>query len=412
MESAYSDEKPRLRLLRRLKTASKVIARYQPHSYMSYLSVFLIFVSSRLLILLAIAFSSSFIPQKDGSEYWNISTAWYRYLLRYDSGWYLKIMWDGYTYNNDDLSQSSVVFYPLYPMIAQFLSIVLDMDQAIAILLVSNTSIIIAIFLLFKMVKDEYDREVALYSISLISFFPTSLFFSSGYTESLALLLIVTFFLFLKREWYFSAAICAGLASATRSTGIVLLPPLLFELVRQSDRGRKWLAIHAIICTGLATSGLWLYITYLWFTFNTPWAFLTAQRAWSSGNEVGSNFLSLITLQPFFRLVDIFVVGPQTYALDPWFFLFFLLLLTLFGKKLRISYRLFGLGTLLLPYFTLTGSRGFVSFMRYALLAFPVFIIIADMLRQSLWLRVCVTAFFAALLFMYTALFAQWHWAG
>jgi Gpi18-like mannosyltransferase len=363
-------------------------------------------------MLLAIAFSSSFIPQKSGSEYWNISSAWYRHLLRYDSGWYIRIASEGYTYDDTTLLQFPVVFYPFYPLVSKFIAYIFSIDQFIALLFVSNVSILIAILALFKLVKDEYSEETALYTVSLISFFPTSLFFSAGYTESLTFLLIMAFFLYLRRGKYLFASMCAGLSVATRSTGIVLLPPLLYELVHRFAGKRRWLAVYVSICTGLATAGLWLYMTYLWLAFNKPLAFITAQRAWSNRNEVSGSLLGLITLRPFFRLTDIFLAGPQTYALDPWFFLFFLLLLILSGKKLAVSHRLFALGVVLLPYFTLSSGRGFISFTRYVLLAFPAFIIMADILRQTLWLRLCVTAFFGALLFMYTALFAQWHWAG
>jgi Gpi18-like mannosyltransferase len=395
-----------------LETATKATKGYHSHDYISYLFIFFIFVSSRLIMIIAIAFSSWFIPQKIGSEYWNINSSWYHYLLRYDSGWYLYITSNGYTYNGNDLLQHPVVFYPFYPLLSRATADILGINQALAMLIVSNASIIIAILLLFILIKNEYGGEIALYAISLISFFPTSLFFSSGYTESLTFLLIVAFFLFLGRRQFFLAAGCAGLALATRSTGVILLPSLLFEVWHQCSEKRMRLIIYMIIYTILATSGLWLYMIYLWIAFRKPLAFVTAQRAWHSVNEIGSNLFHSMTLQPFLRLADIFLVGPQIYALDPWFFLFFLIILIPFGQKLAVSHRIFALGVLLLPYFTFAASSGFRSFTRYILLAFPVFIIMADMFRRNLWLCLCVTAFFASLLFMYTALFAQWHWVG
>src|SRR5919108_2271650 len=102
-----------------------------------YLKAFLVFISSRLILLLAIAFSTGFIPKQSGSEYWNVGPSWNTYLLRYDSGWYLKITVEGYTYDGNDLIQHPVVFYPLYPLASRMISKIFDIDQTIALLVVS-----------------------------------------------------------------------------------------------------------------------------------------------------------------------------------------------------------------------------------------------------------------------------------
>src|SRR5262249_35025483 len=82
---------------------------------------------------------------------------------------------------------------------------------------------VLSVLLLFKYVRQDYGDEVAFLTIAFLSFFPTSLFLSAGYTESLVLLLILCCLLLLKREQYIPAAVFAGLACATRSTGVVLL---------------------------------------------------------------------------------------------------------------------------------------------------------------------------------------------
>jgi Dolichyl-phosphate-mannose-protein mannosyltransferase len=302
----------------------------------------------------------------------------------------LKIAVEGYTYNGNDLIEQPVVFYPLYPFIAKVFSIFLDIDETIALLVVSNASIAIAIPLIFKLIKHDYGHETALYSIALLSFFPTSLFFSAGYTESLTLLLTIEFFLLLKGGRLLSSAICAGLATATRLTGIVLLLPLLWGIWHKFSKQYKRLKIsmmaYLAVAVLLATSGLWSYMIYLGINFNMPWAFMTAQHAWLKGNDVGSNLFKVLTLQPFYHLGDLLRNGLETYTLDSWFFLLFLILICLFGKRLSVSYKIYALAVLLLPYLTLSGGLGFRSFTRYIILAFPVFIIMGDMLKQTQWI--------------------------
>ncbi len=72
-------------------------------------------------------------------------------------------------------------------------------------LLVSNVAGLLAIVVLFKLVREELGDRVALATIALLSFFPTSVLLSAGYTEPLELLLIVSFFVALKPK-----ALCPG----------------------------------------------------------------------------------------------------------------------------------------------------------------------------------------------------------
>lgn len=363
-------------------------------------------------MLLAILFSIKFIPQDESSGNWNVASSWGRFLLRFDSGWYLKISQDGYTYVGNDLIQSPVAFFPLYPLTSRFIATLLGLDHYVGLLIVSNGAILIAMPLAFKLIKDEYGDHIAFWSLTLLSFFPTALFFSTGYTESLTLLFIIVFFLLLKKEQFILAALCAGFAAATRPAGIVLLLPLLWAIWERFSKERKRLALYAAICLPLATSGLWLYMTYLRIAFNSPFAFITAQRAWISTSKAGDYSYPIQLLLPFRFLGSILRAGPNPISLDPWFFFLFLSIIILFRKKLPKSYTLFALGILLLPYFTFGGVMRMRSFTRYAMLAFPVFIIMADLFKGKLRFLLGITALFAIILFVYTARFAQWYWAG
>lgn len=377
----------------------------------SYVAAFLIFITSRLILILGVFFAAKFIPENPIAGTWNANSSWYHYLLRYDAGWYVRIVTRGYSYDGNDLVPQPVAFFPLYPLISRIPGFFFGINEYASLLIVSNLAIVIAIPLFFKLIEEDYGRQVAFYTVALICFFPASLFFSSGYTESLAFLLIVSFFLLLKREHYLLAASCAGLATATRSTAIVLLAPLAWEIWQRFSKNPQRLAVYAVSGLAIATSGLWLYMIYLWAAFNHPLAFMTNERAWHHGSGgVGSNFFQVITLQPFYALTDIIQAGPTPTALEPWFFLLALCLLVFFRKMLSTSYFVFGLGLLLLPYFTLSGVWGFQSFARYLLPAFPVFIVMGKLCNGRPWLAVSIAGLLSALLFMYSAMFAQWYW--
>ena len=143
-------------------------------------------------------------------------------------------------------------------------------------LLVANVAGLLAVVALFKLVREEFGDQIALTTIALLSFFPTSVLLSAGYTEPLELLLIVLFFLVLKQQHYLLAALLAGLAVADRSTGIVLLPVLLWEMWRNRDH--KPFLLVLLPCVVLATSGIWLFMIYLWSQFGDPLYSRTGRR--------------------------------------------------------------------------------------------------------------------------------------
>ena len=128
-------------------------------------------------------------------DVWSAGPFWYHQLLQWDSEWYFKIVTDGYQYNGDPTVQQNIVFYPLYPMLARGLAAISGLTPADAMLLVSNVAGLLAIVMLFKLVREEFGDQLALATIALLSFFPASVLLSAGYTEPLALLLIVSFFL-------------------------------------------------------------------------------------------------------------------------------------------------------------------------------------------------------------------------
>src|SRR5262245_40359617 len=147
-------------------------------TYNPYLIALVIYGSSRLVVVWAVYIAARFVfPARP-----NLKTSW-EHLLRWDSKWYAQILNEGYKYNGNDLVQQSVVFYPLYPLIAKAVTIFSGIDGGLALLVVANVAAILSVLLLFKYVRQDYGDEVAFSTIAFFSFFPTSFFLSAGYTE-------------------------------------------------------------------------------------------------------------------------------------------------------------------------------------------------------------------------------------
>lgn len=379
---------------------------WKDRSWHPYCWVLLIFACSRLVVALGLAFSEKYVPSS--IERWSAGPLWYHQLLQWDSEWYFKIVTDGYQYNGDPTVQQSIVFYPLFPTLARGVATIGGLTPADALLLVSNAAALLAIVILFKLVREEFGDQIALAAIALVSFFPASVLLSAGYTEPLALLLIVSFFLVLKRRYYFSAALLAGLTIATRSTGIVLLPVLVWEMWRNRDQ--KPFLPALLPCVVLATSGLWLFMIYLWSAFGSPLAFADGQAAFHEGTTLATRLVAALKLEPFTRMM---LNDWNPWGQASWFTLLFIVLIVVGWSRLPSSWMLFAMAALLLPYLTLSGGpAGFVSMSRFNLVSFPLFVILADLVSRAKWLLVGLIGLFGASLFMSTALFARRIWIG
>ena len=372
-----------------------------------YLKALAIYVCSRLVVFLGVVLGKTYIPL--GNDTWVGGAQWYHRLLRWDSEWYKIIASEGYRYDGDSGLRQSVVFYPLYSTLCRLASEVLRIDLVDAMLLVANLAAATAIVLLFKLVRERFGERNALATVAMISFFPSSVFLSAGYTESLALLLMVSFFLAIARGRFVAAAMLAGLAVATRSSGIVLFPVLLLELWR--CRSPRRFLIEAPPLSILATSGLWLYMIYLGFAFGHPVAFAEGQAAFHEGTTMPARLLAALTLEPFTRL-NLTDMSPAGF--DQWFTLLFIALIA--GSRFAGVSRgmtLFAAMVLALPYLTLCGGpAGFTSMARFNIVSFPLFLVMALATERRRWAIPGIVGVFGGLLVMYAALFSQWKWIG
>lgn len=376
------------------------------HPHFPYFWAALIFFCSRAVVTLGLLFAQKYMPIDANT--WSAGPSWYHQLLQWDSEWYFKIVTDGYRYSGDPTVPQNVVFYPLYPMLARGVAAISGMSAPHALLLIANVSGFCATLLLFKLVREEFRDDVGLATVALLSFFPTSVLLSAGYTESLELLLIISFFLVLKQQHFLAAALLAALAVADRSTGILLTPVLVWEM--WLNRDQKALFPAVIPCVFIATSGLWLFMIYLWYDFGNPMAFSEGQAAFHRGTTLETRLISALKLEPFNRLI---LNDWNPWGLDSWFSLLFIVAIFTGFFWLRSSWSLFAAAVFMLPYLTLSGGpAGFVSMNRFNLVSFPLFVVGAVVALRVRWLLIGTIGILSAALFMNTALFARRIWIG
>ncbi|MDI6884916.1 MAG: glycosyltransferase family 39 protein, partial [archaeon] len=147
---------------------------------------------------------------------------------RWDVSNYVYIAENGYT----DVGEGRyfIVFLPLYPFLIRLLASVIG-HYEVSALLISNIASLFAGVYLYKLAKIDYSHSTALKSVFYLSIFPTSYFLIAGYTESLFLFLTIGCFFYAMKGNWLPAGVMGMLASATRITGLVLIPSLVYEFL-------------------------------------------------------------------------------------------------------------------------------------------------------------------------------------
>jgi len=228
-------------------------------------------------------------------------------MARGDVGHYKDISELGYQrapFDGNDRGSQRFAFFPLHPMLMWGLRHVTS-DQILWSAVLCNIFFFLALVLLHKLtLAFGYDDSTAGRTIFYLAAFPLSYFFSVPMTESLFVLLTVASFYAAKREHWWAAGLIGLCASATRVTGVLLLPSLLV-LSWQMYRS---LPIKKIVGLLLIPFGLFAYMFYSWWLSGDALAFKHANEAWGRKPEIF-----------FLRKLLEYLVHPY-YILEGWHF--------------------------------------------------------------------------------------------
>lgn len=320
------------------------------------------------------------------------------YWLMWDGLHYFQIAKDGYT------SLQETAFFPLLPLVTKVFYTIFPFGNILfwGLITISLSTIgLITVF--YRLIRLDYEEDVALKSTILLLTFPSAFFLSAFYTESLFLFLTIgSFYLARKKHWFWASFFCA-LATATRSIGVVLIAALVVEYlmsVKFSLRRRNYSWLWLLLCP----LGLVLYGVFLTITFKNPLAFFTVQSEWHRG-------LSNYPWQIIYKdITQIFQINPPNPFLlsklaDFISSILFLALLVPVFRKLRLSYFIYAYGVLVIP--LLTGVT--TSMFRFVLAAFPMFIIGGIWAKDELFYTGMLLVNIS-LLVIFTMLFISGYW--
>ena len=262
-------------------------------------------------------------------------------------------------------------------------------------IIVSNAALLGALLYLFLLARFEFDEATARRAVLYLLVFPTTLFLSAVYSESVFLLCIIGAFYHARRgQWWWAGAL-GGLAALSRPPGIMIFVGLVVEYLLQCEFNWRKIRLN-VFALGLPPLCLAGYFGYLRYAEGTATAVLQAQGSWGLG------------MQNPLRTVASFLTdfgGEHGTVVDLGFTLVFAALAIVMLFRLRWSYAIYSLAYL--GFVTMWGSLH--SMPRYVLGMFPAIIFLAVLGRNETFHRayVPISAALAALLM---GIFAVWGW--
>jgi Gpi18-like mannosyltransferase len=281
----------------------------------------------------------------------------------FDGVHYLRIAQNGYT---ADYSQA---FFPLFPSLINLVSklfpklvnldLVLYTDPAFFYsgMLVSNIFLVATLFFYYKIISLDSSEKIAKHSLILLLVFPTSFFLGAIYSESLFLFLSMFSIYLLRKQKFLLASFVIAVATATRLAGLFLIVVYLIEVYKSKEKiNYLWVLLTPL--------GILIYMYFLHQNFGNAFYFFGSSGEFGTGRDVTRIVLFPQIIYRYIKMflsINFFSLSFLNIALE---FIFTLLplayLITLF-KKMRTSYWLFSLFTLLIG--TLNGT--FTSMPRY-----------------------------------------------
>lgn len=354
-----------------------------------------------------------------------------RWLDSWDGAWYGTISQHGYVIVNHFKSYESIVFFPLFPYTVRWLSELTHIPYK-AIGLVINvllTSLLVFFLVRFTQLLQKekggkYTEENVAGKLAVIFLLlsPSAFFFAAYYAEALLVLLMTASLYFGYRDKFILAALLAGLSTATKSIGLIMLPTLLvMYLSKHYQEGwvqvikRHWAKIGAI--GTLSVSGLVAYMVYLWARFGDPLVFIKTEKYWN--RNVTGFFLGNIWHVWYEKLFSPHYFAPMSNYLYSLFLMAIPLVVLFAIVYVAIRHRMQYAWLATMAFFGLLMplSTGLlISLNRYVLVLTPLISYVCVYIYpQSSWTRRIFwgTVYLSgATLFIFTAAFLSFRFAG
>lgn len=316
---------------------------------------------------------------------------------RWNGLWYQYLALHGYHARDGTLD-----FQPLFPLLSRAASLVLGGNIVLAELTTTSLALGAAVWLLYRLARLDVGPVVSGLAVLLMVFFVSGFYLAAPYTESLYLALAAGCILLARRGRFWLAGAAGGAATLASSFGIFLVLPLLAEHSRQRRAQGRLPGPSALAALSpvLALTGLRLF-----------WAAALGQRgvSWHTEGDWGNQLVfPWQAIEASGRYID--RTGDPLEILNLLALLGFLTLGVFVVMRLPAVYAWYVVPCLVFLLCHESGRTPLTSDLRYVLVLFPCFIVLAQWLapKRDLvigWLT--VSAMLEVLLFEY---WVHFHW--
>jgi|SRR5579875_327101 len=356
---------------------------------------------------------------------------------RWDAAWYLLIARAGYAPSLGSATVARDAFFPLYPLLIKAFSFGLDgIAPALAGVAISLCALALATVLLYKLavleltqwlgLSPQRARRGATVAVAACCLAPVAFFFSAIYPESLYLCLSLAAFWFARNRRFPAAGLAAGLAAATRPTGVLLIVPLALLYLFPPDPAGRWGGIStgkrerlrrdflSLLACPLA---LLAFCLYLLFAGGSPTAPFAAESLW--GRSFAGPLSALVAGAASAGSALAALVGQASSAAQvaashnlELFGFAVLALVATWGcaRRLPLPYTAYLIAALALPLSYPASGEPLMSLPRFLLVLFPIYIWLGAALSNRRRLAVALLLASALSLVFFTGAFATWHW--
>jgi 4-amino-4-deoxy-L-arabinose transferase-like glycosyltransferase len=333
---------------------------------------------------------------------------------RWDSYWFIRIAHHGY-----EVASGAPAFYPLYPSLVAVAGRLTGGHYALGGLIVSLLATAGSFVLLYRLAAYLTTDEIGRRSVLFLAVFPMSLFLQAVYSESIFLLVAIAAFLAAERRHFVWAGALCGLALLARPTGVAVLVGVALLAWRSPRRLRD---LGATV--GIAAGLFLLFPLTLWIEGRSPTAFLHVERLWyrhtASLGPIGG--LGDAARQAWWSIEQLLYGSPThqygaTVGADHFaalnleataFFVLAVFLGVVAWRTLGAPYGAMTLIAVVAPVATPAVGQPLLSMPRFTLIAFPIFIALAQLCRSQRAER-AVVGVSAVLLGVATMQWALWQ---
>lgn len=309
-------------------------------------------------------------------------------------------------------------FFPLFSLLVKGVALLFwNHAYTLAAMLVSNLALFGALYVLYQIAADALGDLVGRRAMLYLCLFPTAFFFFAAYNESLFLFLTASALFSLRHQKWILAGVLGALAALTRSAGVLLVFPFLYELWMARDLSQPGLLKQVIglipkaLPIVLIPIGTLLYCFYCWRSFGNPFSFAAVEKSWGRPFTlpwVGliDAFRQLLVIQPFGSFMEVHTLIDLSAVLA------FITLAIVGWRYLSLRYTIWSIILLLfmLSGSAITSADPLFADQRYVLEIFPGFILLAALGLKYQRLHQAILISFPFLQAIMAALFILHRW--